>query len=217
MSYMDESIGNRIRKRRKELGYKTQKALADVIGVDSPSITAWENNYYQPNGGNLRNLCAALRCSPNYIIDGEPISKDNESPKENAVSYSERPRSRQKIQVHSFDQIINNKNQGIEEMSFAGEITDSSLFCVVETDLMEGVRPHYAPRGSIIRIETNTEPVPGDLVLYNLNGSPVLGELTVVAGTKYAKPSNTQYQAIPVQDAALIGVVEDIIIKARRR
>lgn len=65
-----DTIGSRIRKRRIELKL-TQKRLADAVGVQSPSVTAWEGDNYSPNGDNLINLSKALGCSMEWISHGE--------------------------------------------------------------------------------------------------------------------------------------------------
>ncbi len=68
-----DTIGNRIRQRRRELKI-TQKQLADAIGVKSPSVTSWEGDSYKPNGDNLLSLSRALKCTTEWITKGGALA-----------------------------------------------------------------------------------------------------------------------------------------------
>lgn len=67
------SMGNRIRKRRKDLKL-TQKHIAEHVGVKTPSVTQWESGEYKPNGENLLRLAAVLETTPEWITDGEGLA-----------------------------------------------------------------------------------------------------------------------------------------------
>lgn len=57
---LDEKLfGEKIRKRRKELGL-TRKTLGAVLGVHYTSIRDWENGRSQPLAGSFLKLCLAL-------------------------------------------------------------------------------------------------------------------------------------------------------------
>lgn len=68
-----ETIGQRIRKRRKELRI-TQGALGSRIGLSGSSISQWEDDKTNPNGDNLLNLAKELQVPPEFILYGENSS-----------------------------------------------------------------------------------------------------------------------------------------------
>lgn len=43
-----DSIGTRIKKRRQALGFRSQQALADRIGVNRTTVSDWESDRYFP-------------------------------------------------------------------------------------------------------------------------------------------------------------------------
>jgi len=67
---MKESMGERIRMRRKALAY-TQQALASGIGVSHVAVSQWEKEETVPRGENLLRLAELLQCTPAWIIDGD--------------------------------------------------------------------------------------------------------------------------------------------------
>ena len=65
-----ESIGDRIRRKRKELKL-TQKRVANSVGVSAGAVTQWELRYTDPKGKNLHRLAATLKCSPEWLLTGK--------------------------------------------------------------------------------------------------------------------------------------------------
>ena len=65
-----ESVGERIRQRRKALKF-TQQTLAMGIGVSHVAVSQWEKDETVPRGENLLRLAELLQCSAAWIIDGE--------------------------------------------------------------------------------------------------------------------------------------------------
>ena len=61
--------GERIKKRRKDLGL-TQQQLAKTVGVSHVSVSQWERGETEPSGDNLLSLATALRCDPGYLLYG---------------------------------------------------------------------------------------------------------------------------------------------------
>lgn len=66
------TIGQRIRARRKELGL-TQKRVASDVGVSSVAVTQWEGDENAPRGDNLMKLASALGCSPDFILGNQEL------------------------------------------------------------------------------------------------------------------------------------------------
>lgn len=126
------------------------------------------------------------------------------------ISYTEHPFQPNFVVVHSFDEIINNKN-GSKKMEFFGEVDADSLFCVMESDLMEGTKGAYIPAGSTLRVNTAGEPKPGAVCLYKLNGSLNIGHFTTLAGIPHLRPSNPQYPLIEITNGSLVGIVTQVI------
>lgn len=59
-----KKFGQKIRERRNELGL-SQRKLASMVGVTSPTISMWENDTNNPKTENFLNLASAL----NYSIE----------------------------------------------------------------------------------------------------------------------------------------------------
>ena len=67
---MNESIGNRISKYRKEKGM-TQEELAAKLGVSSQAVSKWENDASCPDISLLPQLCRILGISSDELLTGE--------------------------------------------------------------------------------------------------------------------------------------------------
>ncbi|EMC2457169.1 TPA: helix-turn-helix domain-containing protein [Vibrio vulnificus] len=65
-----ETIGERIRRVRKELKL-TQQQVASSIGVSPTSLVFWERNETTPKGSNLIALCKKLRVDPQWLQTGK--------------------------------------------------------------------------------------------------------------------------------------------------
>ena len=67
---MNETIGNRISKYRKEKGL-TQEALAEKMGVSSQAVSKWENDISCPDISLLPQLCRILGITADELINGK--------------------------------------------------------------------------------------------------------------------------------------------------
>ncbi|MBW3514939.1 helix-turn-helix transcriptional regulator [Shewanella sp. NKUCC01_JLK] len=76
MSYQAEQIGDRIRRRRKELKL-TQKNIADALQITPSSITQWELGMNTPKGKNLINLSKTLDCTAEWLLSGSVETENN--------------------------------------------------------------------------------------------------------------------------------------------
>lgn len=61
------SIGERVKEARKKTG-KTQKELAEIMGVRQKDISRWENDVMIPTATTIISLCKALNVSADYIL-----------------------------------------------------------------------------------------------------------------------------------------------------
>ena len=66
---MNETIGNRITKYRKEKGF-TQESLAEKLGVSSQAVSKWENDISCPDIGLLPQLCKLLGITTDELLTG---------------------------------------------------------------------------------------------------------------------------------------------------
>ncbi|ENQ1821036.1 MULTISPECIES: helix-turn-helix domain-containing protein [Klebsiella] len=64
-----ETMGDRIRRRRKEQG-KTLKELASDVGVSMAAVSLWERGDTSPTGDKINRLCKALDCTPIWLLEG---------------------------------------------------------------------------------------------------------------------------------------------------
>lgn len=66
---MSKHIGDRIRERRKELGYN-QPELGKLIGRTKGAVSQWESGIARPDRDSLISLSRVLRCSYQWLMDG---------------------------------------------------------------------------------------------------------------------------------------------------
>ena len=65
------SLGQNIRRLRRESGLHTQKALADLLGVPQPQVSDWENDRYAVlETLTLLKIAKGLRCSVDELLAG---------------------------------------------------------------------------------------------------------------------------------------------------
>ena len=64
---MDLTIGEKIKKIRKEKGL-TQQELADILGVSKATVAMYEINRNQPNLIILKKICLIFDISGNYLL-----------------------------------------------------------------------------------------------------------------------------------------------------
>jgi len=62
------SLGSRIASMR---GYRrlTQEELGNMVGVSKQTMSGWEHDTSKPNANCIRELCRALGCSADYLLE----------------------------------------------------------------------------------------------------------------------------------------------------
>ena len=75
-----QRVGTLIKKRRQELGIRTQADLAVLVGTSETSVAKWEAGYYYPSRF-LGKLEAVLRVS----LTDEPEPDQNEAVLQNSI------------------------------------------------------------------------------------------------------------------------------------
>lgn len=73
--YLLDQIGERIRKRRKQM-YYTQSALAEKAGLTSQTIASAEHSIKELRIENFANICKALEISADYLLFGKSAPLD---------------------------------------------------------------------------------------------------------------------------------------------
>lgn len=153
-----ETIGDRIRARRKEL-HLTQKELAAKVGVSNVAISQWEKDETAPKGDNLLKLTQALGCNPIYILHGE----DSES---NVALSTVDTRL---VPIISYVQAgtwtaecsIRNIEGEIDFLHTNMELSDSAFTLIIKGKSME---PEFMD-GDAIVVDPEVQPLPGDFVV----------------------------------------------------
>jgi transcriptional regulator with XRE-family HTH domain len=70
-----KQIGEKIRARRLEVGFKTQRELAEAMGVDPSRVNIWENGRHLPEGELRKELLATLQADESLLDVGNPANK----------------------------------------------------------------------------------------------------------------------------------------------
>lgn len=107
-------VGERIRKRRKQLGW-TQEELASKLGLTSKAaISTVENNKERLTTDRLSKYAAALKTTTSYLLG------DTDNPEFIAVSFREEFNN-----IDQFTTAFNAMNEAREKIADSQEITDS--------------------------------------------------------------------------------------------
>lgn len=154
----NETIGMRIRKRRKELRL-TQAALGVKIGVKGGAISQWEDDKTNPKGDNLLSLARALQCSPEHILYGE----------DSASNVVPAPSDSRMIPILSYVQAgewtkessIRNLEGDIDYIQTNLDLSDAAFTLIIKGRSME---PEFN-EGDAVVVDPNVYPIPGDFVV----------------------------------------------------
>jgi len=154
----NETIGMRIRKRRKELKI-TQAKLGAKIGVQGASISQWEDDKTKPTGENLLSLARALQCPPEYIQHGENSASNVEIAAPDSklipvISY---------VQAGEWtaESSIRNLEGDVDYLQTNIDVSDSAFTLIIRGRSME---PEFH-EGDAVVIDPNVFPLPGDFVV----------------------------------------------------
>lgn len=81
-----DTMGDRIARRRKELGLKQQQ-IADKLGIVRQTVSLWENGHtHDMHSRHLRELARVLDVEPDWILNG---GDDRSRPKPIKCSHSD--------------------------------------------------------------------------------------------------------------------------------
>lgn len=155
-----ETIGQRIRSRRKELRL-TQISLGNRIGLSGSAISQWEDNKTNPNGDSLISLSRELQCSPEFILYGEDSVSNLELAAVDSrlvpiISYAQAGAWTVECSIRSVDGEIDllQTNLDLSASAFALVIKGKSM------------QPDFS-EGDTVIIDPDVTPIPGDFVAAN--------------------------------------------------
>lgn len=153
-----QTIGDRIRARRKELRL-TQKDLASRVGVSHVAISQWEKDETAPRGDNLLRLSEALGCAPSYLHNGDG-SESNVTP--GTVDFRAVPIiSYVQAGYWTAECTIRSIEGDIEFLHTNMELSDSAFTLIIKGDSM---KPEFR-EGDAVVIDPEVQPLPGDFVV----------------------------------------------------
>lgn len=153
-----ESVGERIRQRRKALKF-TQQTLAMGIGVSHVAVSQWEKDETVPRGENLLRLAELLQCSAAWIIDGEgqPFASIQPGPALTAVPLVTLAQAADWLN----EQRLQWQQQASQFLYSDELLSDSALAVTLEDGAM---LPDYRA-GDRLLFDPQRAPQPGDVVL----------------------------------------------------
>lgn len=212
------TIGQRIRKRRKEMKL-TQKAVATFVGSSASAVTQWELDFTQPKGENLLKLAEVLGCSPEWLVTGKnsgikepgPIGTTPEINRIPVLSW---------VQAGPWTQTdsIESLRGCTEWIETPLKLSDNAFALKVKGESMTSPHGMSIPDGSIVVVEpkvTCVEEAKDKIVIAQQDGS---GEATIKrliqdGGDYYLLPLNPIFRTISVDERSrIIGIVKQIII-----
>lgn len=155
MSY--QTLGDRIRSRRKELKL-TQKELATALkGVSHVAVSQWESNTTKPNSENILDLSTVLQCDISWLLRGTGES--------NVV-----PASVGMIKIPLISYVQAGTWTGVEELRDTGEdyeyiltdldVSEDAFALKIKGDSME---PEFI-EGDVVIIDPTVKPHAGEFV-----------------------------------------------------
>lgn len=116
MSLEQDSIGYRIKQRRKELNL-TQSDIKGITGISTGNLSEYENGSKLPSALTIVTLSKVLNCSTDWILKGFSLNRDILSPEEqcNLDKFRALPKDGQEEIIHmlnyKYDRLKNNQKE----------------------------------------------------------------------------------------------------------
>lgn len=211
---MDTTIGERIRRKRKELKLTQMDLAKRLKDVTHVAISQWESNTTKPNAENLFELSNILGCDFAWLLKGETNATNARlSPQINAVQ----------IPLLSYEDVKNLDVAHPKIVSTTGEYImaeiKSSYLTFALTLEGDSMLNDFSAGDSII-IDPLVTPEPGEFVLAKV-GSDVLFRKYKIEnlGQFSLQPLNTDYPIISSAEAdiQIIGTLVEHRIYRRKR
>lgn len=152
-----QTLGQRIRARRKELKLTQANVAKAIKGVSHVAISQWESDTTKPNAENIFDLAIALDCDISWLLKGEgqvskarPATQGTKVPIISKVQAGQWTEIYDKIDTSGYEYLITDLD--ISEEGFALEITGDSM----EPDFIEG---------DYIIVDPKEKPATGEFVV----------------------------------------------------
>ncbi|AIR85908.1 LexA family transcriptional regulator [Pantoea rwandensis] len=157
-----ESVGERIRSRRKNLKL-TQQGVASGIGVSHVAVSQWEKDETLPRGENLLRLAELLQCTAAWIIDGEGevFTTPSKVSDVSALPLITLTQAAAWMQ----EQRLLIQQQATRFLYSDSKLSESALAITLDDAAMQ---PDYRPGDTLI-FDPAVAPQPGDVVLAHIN------------------------------------------------
>lgn len=204
------SIHRLIRDGRRRLGMSEQQ-FADSLGVSRGAVQQWElpagtapSRANQPKVAKLLGLSIAELASGGSNV-GRGLDVRSEV---SLVS---------EVEAGNYTAIDNFKPKGrFETVPVSVEVKRHTYALRVHGDSMVSETGDSFPEGSIVVVEPEMAPLPGDYVIV-LNGAnqTTFKQLVKDGGDLYLKPLNSRYPIKPLGNATVIGVVREFTKRFR--
>lgn len=210
---MNNTLGQRIRQRRKELGLSQEK-LGELAGLDQTVISKLERGDVQETA-RIAELANALGCDALWLATGKPTGgKDPRarSAQMQEVSFKGKVPLISYVAAGSWSDAVDNLAPGDAEqwVDTTVPVKRHTYALRVEGDSME---PRF-PNGAILIVEPEAEAKSGSYVIVRQNGSEAtFKQLVHDGGRWFLKPVNPRYPIMELgADAVLCGVVKQMIM-----
>ncbi|MDM0015446.1 S24 family peptidase [Variovorax sp. J22P168] len=202
-----------IREGRLALGM-TEQQFADALGVSRGAVQSWEKpggtapkRANQPRVAKLLGMSVAdmLSATANFGPDAPTRQTRAVVP---LVS---------EVEAGNYTAIDNFKGvDHLETIPVTTPVQRHTYALRVHGDSMEGTGRDSFPEGSLIVVEPQMAPLPGDYVIVlNKANETTFKQLVKDAGELFLKPLNPRYAIRPLGDAVVIGVVRELIKRFR--
>ncbi len=152
-----ETIGQRIRSRRKELKLTQQDVAKAIKGISHVAISQWESDTTKPNAENVFDLAIALECDLTWLLKGEgnpskatPATQGNKIPVISYVQAGQWTEIFDRLDTSGYEYLMTDLD--VSEQGFALEITGDSM----EPDFKAG---------DFIIVDPKVQPLTGEFVV----------------------------------------------------
>lgn len=213
------SIGQRIRQRRKELKLTQQELASAIKGVSNVAISQWESDTTKPNSENILDLSTVLQCDISWLLRGS--GESNVIPasigghKVPLISY---------VQAGKWSEIISLKEtcSDFDYIFTDLDVSDEAFALSVVGDSME---PDFK-EGDVIIIDPKVQPIAGEFVVaINENYEATFKKYRPIEIDDYGRiqfelvPLNPDYPKLSTkkQNISIVGTMIEHRIYRRKR
>ena len=206
----DVSIHQLIREGRKRLRMSEQQ-FADLVGVSRGAVQQWEKaGGTAPKRGNQAQVAKVLGISVAELVSGGSNVGGQLLVRAEVPLVSE-------VEAGNYTVIDNFKPKGrFETVPVSVEVKRHTYALRVHGDSMASDSGDSFPEGSVIVVEPEMPPLPGDYVIVlNSANETTFKQLVKDGGDLYLKPLNSRYPIKPLGTAKVIGVVREFTKRFR--